>query len=383
MNSKTIYLDYSATTPIHPKVWKEMETVHQQFGNASSIHQIGQKSNHLLNQCRDTVSQLLGCQSQEIVFTGGATESNNLILQGLALQNKRELLPHFIISPLEHSSIRETAFFLEKYGRIELSFLPIDKKGIVQLHSIEKLIQKNTKLISIISASSEIGTLQPILEITALAKEKNIFFHTDAVQSIITQGLNLKENSPDAVTLSSHKIYGPQGVGLLYLKKDSPVVPLIYGGGQEGGWRAGTENLVGIAGFSKALELAYAERKNYKYQMQELSHLLDREIEKQIPEYILTGDKEKRLTFHRNYIFPNCSAVQLLIQLDLHQICVSSGSACSSGRAEPSFALTKMGFSSEEASCSLRITMGRLNKKDDIIFFVGTLKECLHNLRST
>ena len=285
--------------------------------------------------------------------------------------------------PLEHSSIRETAFVLEKYKKIELSLLPIDKMGIVKLGDIEKLIKKNTRLISVTSASSEIGTIQPISEITSLAKHRNVFFHTDAVQSISTMELNLKENSPDAVTLSSHKIYGPQGVGLLYLKKDSPVVPLIYGGGQEGGWRAGTENLMGIAGFSKALELAYVERKAYKYQMQELSHLLDREIEKQIPEHILTGDKDKRLAFHRNYIFPNYSAVQLLIQLDLHQICVSSGSACSSGRAEPSFALTKMGFSSQEASCSLRITMGKLNKKDDILFFVDTLKKCLNNIKST
>ena len=168
-------------------------------------------------------------------------------------------------------------------------------------------------MISIATASSEIGTIQPIPEITSLAKQMNIFFHTDAVQSVGTMGLNLKENSPDAVTLSSHKIYGPRGVGLLYLKTGSDVVPVNYGGGQEGGYRAGTENVMGIVGFSKALEFVFREKESYREQMQELSALLDAEIEKRLPEAMLTGDKEKRLCFHRNYIFPNCSGTQLLM----------------------------------------------------------------------
>ncbi len=391
MKSKKIYLDYSATTPLLPEILEEMVKVAPLFGNPSSIHQIGQKSNSLLDQCRDNISHLLGCQSSEIIFTGGATESNNLILQGIALQANnnyaKEEIPHFIISPLEHSSIRETAFFLEKSKKIELSLLPVDKTAIVKLEDIEKLIKKNTQLISITTASSEVGTIQPIAEITALAKQKNIFFHTDAVQSVGTMGLRFgagsigRENSPDSVTLSSHKIYGPKGVGLLYLKTDASVVPISYGGGQEGGYRAGTENLMGILGFSKALEYVFREKENYKKQMQELSNLLDTEIEKNIPEAILTGDKEKRLCFHRNYIFPNCSAAQLLMHLDLNGICVSSGSACSSGRAEPSFALTKMGYSPEESSCSLRISMGLQNSKDDILFFVDALKNCLKSLR--
>ena len=249
MDSKKIYLDYSAATPLHPEILEEMTKIAPLFGNPSSIHKIGQKSNYLLSQCRQNIAQLLGCQSQEIIFTGGATESNNLILQGIALQAKKETIPHFIISPLEHSSVRETAFFLEKYRKIELSLLPMDKTGIVKLEDIEKLIKKNTQLISITTASSEIGTIQPISEITSLARQKNIFFHTDAVQSVGTIGLNLKENAPDAVTLSSHKIYGPKGVGLLYLKTGSAVVPSSYGGGQEGGYRAGTENLMGIFWF--------------------------------------------------------------------------------------------------------------------------------------
>ena len=340
MNSKKIYLDHSATTPLRHEILEEMTKIAPLFGNPSSIHQIGQKSNYLLSQSRQKIAQILGCQSQEIIFTGGATESNNLILQGIALQAKKEKIPHFIISPLEHSSVRETAFFLEKYKKIELSLLPIDKTGIVKLEDIEKLIKKNTQLISIATASSEIGTIQPIPEITSLAKQMNIFFHTDAVQSVGTMGLNLKENSPDAVTLSSHKIYGPRGVGLLYLKTGSAVVPVSYGGGQEGGYRAGTENVMGIVGFSKALEFVLREKENYRHQMQELSALLDAEIEKNIPEAILTGDKEKRLCFHRNYIFPNCSATQLLMHLDLNGICVSSGSACSSGRAEPFSSIT-------------------------------------------
>ena len=377
MESKKVYLDYSATTPLRPEILEEMIGTAPSFGNPSSVHQIGQKSNHLLNQCRDNISHLLGCQSSEIIFTGGATESNNFILQGIALQAKKENIPHFIISPLEHSSVRETAFFLEKYKKIELSLLPIDKTGIVKLEDIEKLIKKNTRLISIATASSEIGTIQPIPEITSLAKQMNIFFHTDAVQSVGTMGLNLKENSPDAVTLSSHKIYGPRGVGLLYLKTGSDVVPVNYGGGQEGGYRAGTENVMGILGFSKALEFVFREKESYREQMQELSALLDAEIEKRLPEAMLTGDKEKRLCFHRNYIFPNCSGTQLLMHLDLNGICVSSGSACSSGRAEPSFALTKMGYSPEESSCSLRISMGLQNSKDDVLFFVDKLKNCL------
>ena len=379
MNNKIIYLDHSASTPLHPIAWQEMATTLPNFGNPSSLHSLGQKAKYLLTQYRCKIAELCSCEPEEIIFTSGATESNNFILQATALQDKKNILPHFIISPLEHSSILETALYLAAANQIELSIIPINKKGIIKIEDLIKIIKPNTKLISITTASNEIGTIQPVIEIAAIANEKGIFFHTDATQSITSMELNLKKNSFTSISLSSQKIYGPKGVGLLYLKKNTKLKPLIYGGIQEKGLRAGTENIMAISGFCKAFELCSKERVSFNQKMLELSSFLDYKIETKVPQAKLTGDKEKRLCFHRNYVIANCEIEQLLIWLDLQGICVSSGSACNTGRKKASFALIKMGYSKSEANNSLRVSLGRDNDKAQIEFFVTKLEEFFKN----
>lgn len=377
MNHKIIYLDHSASTPIHPLVWKEMEENYCHFGNPSSIHQLGQKANYLLNKYRQKIATLLNCETDEIVFTSGATESNNFILQGIAKKQKTK--PHFIISPLEHPSIINTALALATQQKINLDIVPVSKSGIIEIAEIKKLIQPTTKLISITSASSEIGTIQPISAIAKLAAESRIFFHTDLTQIISVLKIDIKKEKFSAASLSAQKIYGPKGIGLLYLKRKSQLDPLIHGGSQEQNLRAGTENLLAVVGLAKALEICFLERENYCQKMISLSLLLDQQINQKIPTAKLTGDKTRRLCFHRSYILQNCKIEQILMQLDLKGICVSSGSACNSGNKTPNFVLEKMGYSSEEATNSLRVSLGNLNNREQIIFFVDKLAECLEN----
>ena len=374
-----IYLDHAASTPLDHVVWNEMQAVHQEFGNSSSIHQVGQRAKNILSQSRRKIAQLCDCHPQEIIFTPSATISNNIILQGLVFQAKDDSLPHFITTSLEHPSIFETLIALEKQKKITLSLLSVGKEGIIEPVEIEACLQENTKLVTITSASGEVGVLQPMEKVAKIAKENNIFLHTDATQLISTQGLPSKK--VDAFTIASHKIYGPKGVAMLFLRQGINLKPIFYGGGQEKGLSVGTENIMAIAGFAKALEIALEKQQTRRHAMQKLTTLLDELVIKEIPSAIFVGDKKNMLAFHRNYIFPNCLAEEVLIHLDLEGIYLSSKSACSSGSSEPSSILISMGYSKQEALCSLRISTGISNNEEQIIYFVKKLKTILKKLQ--
>ena len=379
MKSTGIYLDHASSTPLAPEVSQAMQEVLPHFGNPSAMHKFGQKAKSILNSSRRKVAQLCQCLPEEIIFTPSATISNNLMLQGLVFQEKKTPRAHFIISPLEHPSVSQTALALAKQEKITLSIAQTDKNGVLKPQDIAQLFQEDTKLVSITSASSEVGTLQPLEQIAKITKKNNIILHTDATQAITTLGVDCTK--VDALTLSSHKIYGPKGAGLLFLRQGITLQPLFYGGSQENGKIVGTENLIAIVGLTKALEIVVKKQASYYKKMKKLGELLDRLIAEQLPRAIFVGDKKQRLVFHRNYIFPGCSSGEVLMHLDLQGICASSRSACASAKSETSPILLAMGYSKIDASSALRISLGTKNNEAQIICFVAKLKEILHKVQ--
>lgn len=373
-----IYLDHAASTPLNPQVWQKMQAIQKEFGNPSSIHQIGQRAKNILSQARRKIAQLCDCYPQEIIFTPSATISNNIILQGIAFQEKNKI-PHFITTSLEHPSISDTFAALEKQKKITLSLFSVGKDGIVNPLELETMLQENTKLVSVTSASGEIGSLQPIAQIAKITKKNGVLLHTDATQFIGAQGLPSK--NVDAFTIASHKIYGPKGAAMLFLRDGVDLKPIFYGGGQEKNLVAGTENIMAIVGFAEALEISLKKQKTYQQAMQKLTTKLDELIAKEIPSAILVGSVKNRLAFHRNYIFPNHLAEEVLIHLDLEKIYLSSKSACSSGRTGASTILLSMGYNEQQALCSLRITTGYSNTEKQLIHFVSKLKMIFNKLQ--
>ena len=353
-----------------------MKDFSQYFGNPSSNHREGQKAKGIINKMRRKIAELCNCQPQEIFFTPSATISNNIILQGFIFQQQKSL-PNIIISNLEHPSILETALALENNKKFVLSILKADKTGVICVKNLEKIINPNTQLVSITSVSSQIGTLQPIEEVGDLLKEKRIFFHTDATQSLNICGLPSKK--VNAYTISSHKIYGPRGVAMIFLEEKFSLRPLIFGGGQERGIMAGSENLIAIVGFTTALELALKRQKIYKKTMQEFSEYLEHLMKKEIPQAQLVG---KKLTFSgRYYLFLGYNAEEILMNLDLVDIYVSSGNACSSDKVDANPVLLSMGYNKKEAISGIRITFGLQTTKEQITNFVKTLKKILEKIK--
>lgn len=393
MAKKKIYLDYASTTPVDPRVAAAMKPYFsQKFGNPSSLHSFGQEAGEVVEKSRHQAADFFGCEPGEIVFTSGATESNNFALKGTTIAHishseQKKLKPHIITTQFEHSCVLNSGKKLEEQGMAEITYLPIGSDGLISLNDIKKSIKQNTLLISVMYANNEIGTIQPVREIGKLiakenrSREEKILFHTDAVQAVNYIDCNVNNLGVDLLTASAHKIYGPKGVGLLYIRKNTPLKKIQDGGGHEFGLRSGTLNVPGIAGFGTALELAEKERaKNYKIVEKLRDHMTTRVL-REIRGAKLNGSKIKRIPNNANFIFKNVEGEGMLLGLDLAGIAVSTGSACSSGDLRPSHVLLAIGLGEEESHGSLRVTLGKYTTKQEIDLFVDTLKEVVARLR--
>lgn len=368
-----IYLDYAATTPVDPQVAKAMQPyLSQKFGNTMSLHSFGQEAKLALEKSRETIAGLINAKPNEIIFTSSATESNNTVLKGIALKGK-----HIIISSIEHPCIMESALWLEKQGN-KVTRLKVDKQGLVNPKDVEKAIRKDTVLVSIIHASNEIGTIQPIDEIGKLCKKKGVYFHTDASQSFGKIPIDVK--NIDLLTASSHKIYGPKGSALLYIRNGTRITSLLHGGGQETGFRGSTVNIPAIVGFAKAVELAKKEMAKENKRLAGLQDKLIKGILK-IDKSYLNGHPKKRLANNVNVRFSFIEGESLTIQLDLKGIAVSTGSACSSSKLEPSHVLLAIGLRPEQAHGSLRISLGKETTEKDIDYLLKVLPKIVNQLR--
>lgn len=374
---KRIYMDHAATTAMDPRVVRAMEPFFsEKYGNASSLHTIGQEAKKALVNSRATVAKFLGLDSSEMIFTSSGTESNNLALKGVAFAN-RNRGKHIITTAIEHHCILYAAKWLEKQG-FEVTYLPVDKYGLVDPPELEKAIRPDTILVSIMYANNEIGTIEPIKELSRIAGDHDVYFHTDAVQAFGKIPLCIKD--VDMVTMSSHKLYGPKGVGALMVRKGVKIDPLLHGGGHEFGLRSSTENIAGIVGFAKAVEIA---KKEMKMDAEREIKLRDRLIKGvlEIENSYLNGHPTKRLPNNTNFWFAFIEGESLVLYLDMKGIEASTGSACSSSSLDPSHVLMAIGLKHEQAHGSLRLTLGKQNKKSDVDYVLEVLPDIVKNLR--
>ncbi len=377
----SIYLDYQAAKPVDVRVVSEMTIYfNNKFANPSSFHCDGDEATDALIESRQKVADFINApNASDIIFTSSATESNNLALIGSAMRNKKKG-NHIIISEIEHISILNIAKYLERQG-FKVSRVPVDQFGIIRLDKLEKLITDQTLLISISTASNEVGSLQPIEEISEIAAKKNILFHTDAVASESVIPIDVQEVPIDMMTLSSNEIYGPRGVGALYLKKGVRVNPIIIGGGQERGLRSGSENVPGIVGFAKAAEIMKAEIKTEPLRLKNMRDKLIQEILNKVPNSYLNGHPEKRLPNNAHFRFDYIEGESLILSLKDQKIAAATGSACSSKTLEPSHTLISIGLLHEEAHGSLLYTLGRFTKEADVDKAIEVLPGIVKRLR--
>ena len=377
---KKIYLDYASTTPVDPRARKAMlPFFSEKFGNTMSLHNFGQEAKEVLEKSREEVSGLIGAKPGEIIFTGSATESNNLALKGIALANKQKG-KHIIISSIEHPCIMESAKWLEKQG-FKITRISVDKYGLVNPEDIKKTIKKGTILVSIIHASNEIGTIQPIEEIGKICKENGVYFHTDASQSFGKIPIDVNKMNIDLLTASSHKIYGPKGVALLFIREGVKIEPILHGGGQEFGLRSSTVNLPAIVGFAKACEIAENEMGKEIKRLTKLRDKLIKGVLEKIPKAYLNGHPTKRLANNASFRFDFVEGESIIIRLDLAGVAASTGSACSSIKLEPSHVLLATGLKHEQAHGSLRLTLGRWTNEKEINYILKVLPEIIKKLR--
>ncbi len=375
--ARRVYLDHNATTYIDPEVRQMMiGFVEKGFGNPSSIYREGREAKAALDRARRSIAQLLNCTAKRIVFTGGGSEANNLIIKGLAFANWNGK-NHIITSAIEHPSVLEPCRWLEKFG-FRVTYLPVDRTGRVDLDDLEAAIRPETLLISIMTANNETGTIQPIAELAGIAKKHGVLFHTDATQAIGKIPIDVRELGVDFLTMSGHKIYGPKGVGALYMRKGILIDPLIDGGGQEGGIRSGTENIIGVVGLGMAVELA-GQHLSQVENVRILRDRLEDGIKELIPDATLNGHRTKRIPNTINMTLPGLRGESVVLALDQKGISISSGSACHSGSPEPSHALLAMGLSEEEAHCSVRISLGIRNTEEEIERTLSSLEEVLRD----
>ena len=379
--SKCIYMDNAATTKVYPEVFEAMKPYFTEFyGNPSSIYSFAGNSKKAVEDSRKTIADFLGARTEEIYFTGGGSESDNWALKATAdaYGNKGK---HIITSKIEHHAILHTCEYLEKKG-FEVTYLDVDENGFVNPDDVEKAIRPDTILISIMTANNEIGTIEPIAEIGKIAKEHGVLFHTDAVQAFGHIPMNVDEMNIDMLSASGHKINGPKGIGIMYIRKGVKIGSFVHGGAQERQRRAGTHNVPGIVGIGKAVELArdnMKERMEYETKLRD--HLISRVME-EIPYAKLNGDKVKRLPNNVNVCFRFIEGESMLILLDQNGVCGSSGSACTSGSLDPSHVLLAIGLPHEIAHGSLRLTLSEKNTMEEVDFTVDKLKGIIERLRS-
>ena len=377
---KNIYFDNAATTKLDDEVLKEMlPYLKDNYGNPSSIYKLGREARKAIEDSREKIAKVLNCKANEIYFTAGGSESDNTAIKGIAKANKKRG-NHIITSKIEHPAVLETCKQLEKVG-FEITYISVDEKGIVDLKELKKSIKPTTILITIMFANNEIGTIQPIEEIGKIAKENNIYFHTDSVQAVGSIKIDVQKLNIDSLSLSGHKFYGPKGVGALYVKTGVPFEKFISGGHQERNKRAGTENVAGIVGIGKAIELAYENLDEYNKKIKELRDYYVKQVEEKIPYIKINGDMEKRLPGNSNISFRFIEGEGLLLNLDLKGICASSGSACTSGSLDPPHVLLAIGLPHEIAHGSLRVSIGKYNTKEEIDYLIENLMEIVTRLR--
>ncbi|MGB9834583.1 MAG: cysteine desulfurase NifS [bacterium] len=377
---KSVYFDHAATTPVHPEVLEAMlPYFSEQFGNASSLHSYGQLAARAVEEARAKVAELINCDPREIIFTGSGTEADNFALKGIA-EKLKSRGNHIITSSIEHHAVEMTCRYLEKRG-FHVTYLPVDKDGLVHPEELKKALTDQTILVSVMHANNEVGTIQPIKELARIAHEKGVLFHTDAVQTVGSIPVDVKDLGVDLLSLSAHKFYGPKGVGALYMRKGVAIEPLIHGGGQERNLRAGTTNVPGIVGLGKAAELAKKELRERMEHNLNLRERLIKGLEERLSDYILTGHRTLRLPGNVSICVQYIEGESMLLLLSAEGFACSSGSACTSGSLEPSHVLLSMGIDPQLAQGSLRITLGRENTVEDVDRFLEVLPKVVERLR--
>jgi len=377
---RTIYLDHAATTFVKPEVLEAMIPYFTKyFGNPSSIYGIARDSKHAIDVARVQAAKALGADPDEIYFTSGGSESDNWAIKGIALANRKRG-NHIITTRIEHHAVLHTCQFLEKEG-FEVTYLPVDQYGLVNPEDLEKAITDRTILISVMYANNEIGTIEPIAELGAIARKHKVYFHTDAVQAIGTIPIDVKSQNIDLLSLSAHKFYGPKGIGALYIRKGVRIENLIHGGGQERRRRAGTENLAGIVGLGKAIEMATADIPGHNAKIRSMRDRLVKGVMEKIPHTRLNGHPEMRLPGNFNMSFEYIEGESMLLWLDEEGICASTGSACTSGSLEPSHVLLATGLPVEISHGSLRLSLGDANTEEDVDFVLEVLPSVVKKLR--
>jgi cysteine desulfurase len=376
---KKVYMDYAATTPVDPRVLKAMKPYFlKYYGNSMALHSCGIKAKEALEESREKIASLINANPKEVIFTGSATESDNMALKGIAFANKKKG-KHIIVSSIEHHAVLGPANWLEKQG-FEVTYLPVDKYGIVDLNKLETAIRKDTILVSIMHANNEIGTIEPIEEIGKMCREKGVYFHTDATQSFGKVPIDVKKMNVDLLTANAHKVYGPKGTGMLFVREGTEIEPLLHGGGHEFGLRSSTVNVANIVGFATVADIQKKEMKSDAKKQIILRDKLIKETLK-IEDSHLNGHRLKRLPNNAHFWFSYIEGESLIIQLDMNGIAASTGSACSSSSLEPSHVLLAIGLKHEEAHGSLRLTIGKYTKKEDVDYVSEVLPRAVENLR--
>lgn len=375
-----VYLDNNATTPLDPAVADKMAWfIREHFGNPSSLYPIGRQVKELLTEAREQVAAALGAHRSEVIFTGSGTESDNFAIIGVL--EARPEKKQFITSAIEHPAVLETARYLEKRGYL-VHYLPVDRSGLVDLNYLESVISDETALVSVMMANNEIGTIQPLEDIIRLAHRYGVPVHSDAVQAFGKMEVNVRKLEVDLLTVSSHKIYGPKGVGALYIKKGTPILSFIHGGHQEFGLRAGTENTAGIVGFGEAARILQERWRKDKDRLEKLAEKLKAGLEERIPNSLFNGHPEKRIKTTINFAYPGLEAEAILLALATKEIYVSTGSACSEESEEASHVLLAIGLRPEIARSAIRMSLGRFNSEQDVELVLKEMPEIVARLRA-
>ena len=379
---KTTYMDYSATTYVKPEVLDAMMPFFtEKFGNPSSFYGISRETKMAVDNARAQVAKAINCDPNEVYFTGGGSEADNWAIKGIATAHMKKG-NHIITTKIEHHAVLHTCEFLEKFG-FEVTYLDVNEEGFIDLKQLESAITDKTILVSIMFANNEIGTIQPIKEIGAICREKKVLFHTDAVQAIGSVPVDVKEMNIDLLSLAGHKLYGPKGIGALYIRKGVRIDNLIHGGGQERGRRAGTENIPGVVGLGNAIEIATENIEENRARLTVLRDKLIDGILERIPYARLNGPRgDKRLPGNSNISFEFIEGESILLSLDFEGICASSGSACTSGSLDPSHVLLAIGLPHEKAHGSLRTTLGAASTEEDVEKLLNELPPIIERLRN-
>ena len=377
---RSVYMDNAATTPVKKEVLDAMIPYFtEMYGNPSSIYKLGRDSRAAIDQSREKIANIIGAKTKEIYFTAGGSEADNWAIKGIAFANKNKG-NHIITTKVEHHAVLHTCQYLERQG-FEVTYLDVDEYGLIDLNQLREAITDKTILVTIMYANNEIGTIQPIKEIGEITKEKKVYFHTDAVQAMGSIKINVEELNIDMLSMSAHKLYGPKGIGALYIKQGVKIHPYMHGGAQEKNRRAGTENIAGIVGFAKALEVAYDNMDEHNTNLIKLRTKLINDISNNIKYIKLNGHPEKRLPGNVNFSFEFIEGEALLLSLDMVGIAGSSGSACTSGSLDPSHVLLAIGLPHEIAHGSLRLSLGDFNTEDEIDYVVENLAVIVERLR--